>query len=54
MLSESTKDSGPQPHFKELKYNFSPRITNMLQNTERALETTTYSQVFTGKQFLLN
>lgn len=36
MLSKSTKGSGPQPHFKELKYNFSPRITNMLQNIERA------------------
>ncbi|KFQ69275.1 Uncharacterized protein C7orf31, partial [Phaethon lepturus] len=39
----------PNPTFKELEHNLSPRTTNMLQNTERALGITTYSRDFTGR-----
>ncbi|XP_010281923.1 PREDICTED: uncharacterized protein C7orf31 homolog, partial [Phaethon lepturus] len=34
---------------KFLEHNLSPRTTNMLQNTERALGITTYSRDFTGR-----
>ncbi|KAM6412903.1 sperm-associated microtubule inner protein 4 [Pluvialis apricaria] len=39
----------PNSSFKELEHNLSPRTTNMLRNTERALGITTYRRDFTGR-----
>ncbi|KAM6374904.1 sperm-associated microtubule inner protein 4 [Alca torda] len=39
----------PNSTFKGLEHNLSPRTTNMLRNTERALGMTTYSRDFTGR-----
>ncbi|KAM6142344.1 sperm-associated microtubule inner protein 4 [Phoenicopterus ruber ruber] len=39
----------PISTFKEREHNLSPRTTNMLRNTERALRITTYSRDFTGR-----
>ncbi|XP_054049265.1 uncharacterized protein C7orf31 homolog [Rissa tridactyla] len=39
----------PNSTFQGLEYNLSPRTTNMLRNTERALGITTYTRDFTGR-----